>query len=194
MPQTELGYRRRNTLRYEGYDYTTPGAYFVTICERYGRCVFGQVVDQLMILNPLGQLAAQCLVDFGERHADIKIDASVIMPNHAHILLWLHADLEQNGQSVKVHKERKFGDAVAGSLSALMGGYKNSVTQRARNQGLIPQGFLWQDNFHDYIVRGEQDLERIRSYIHANPARWLADQLHPNAPPNQFNRTWPRVP
>ena len=61
MPQTEFGYRRKNTLRHKSFDYTTAGAYFVTICERYGRSVFGQVVDQVMVLNPLGKIAEQCL-------------------------------------------------------------------------------------------------------------------------------------
>lgn len=191
MAQTELGYRRRNTLRYTGYDYTTPGAYFVTLCERYGRCVFGQVVDQTMVLNPLGQIAQEAIAGLAERHRNLLVDTAVIMPNHSHLLLWLQADPEQP-QAIATHKERKFGDAVAGSLSVIMGAYKSSVTQQAQNQGLIPKGTLWQDNFYDHIVRGADELERIRSYIRANPARWLEDQLHPDAPPNQFNRAWAR--
>ena len=202
MPQTEKGYRRRNTLRHVGYDYTTPGAYFVTICAYHGRCIFGQIVDQTMVLNPLGTIASDCLADFAKRHAAlVRLDATVIMPNHAHILLWLKADSEQP-DAVATGKSRKFGDAVAGSLSTLLGGYKNSVTQKAENRGLIPSPPLWQDNFYDHIVRHNHasdqvmqsplGLERIRSYIHTNPARWLEDQLHPDASPNQFNRTWSR--
>ena len=193
MPKTEFGYRRRNTLRHEGYDYTKAGAYFVTICERFGRCIFGQIVDQEMILNPLGKVVAKCLFEFGERHPEIWIDVFVIMPNHVHILIWLKPNPEQIDEMATRSKERTFGDAVPGSLSALIGGYKNSVTQQAINQGLIPKSF-WQDNFHDHIVRGNQELERIRSYIVTNPNRWFEDQLHPDAPPNQFNRTWRRKP
>ncbi len=57
MPETELGYRRRNSLRYKGFDYTSAGAYFVTFCVAGGRCALGQVLDQTMVLNPLGQVA-----------------------------------------------------------------------------------------------------------------------------------------
>lgn len=202
MPQTEKGYRRRNTLRHPGYNYTTPGAYFVTICAYNGRCVFGQIVDQTMVLNPLGELAADCLADFAERQATlVRLDASVIMPNHAHLLLWLKAD-PAYPDAVATGKARKFGDAVAGSLSTLLGSYKSSVTQKAINRRLLPSPPLWQDNFYDHIVRNNHasarvvenslSLERIRSYILINPARWLEDQLHPDAPPNEFNRTWPR--
>ncbi len=192
MPQTEFGYRRRNTLRYAGYDYTMPGAYFVTICERYGRCVFGEIVEQTMVLNPLGKIAENCLTEFANRHPEIALDAVVVMPNHLHLLLWLAPDPEQVDGEPTPPKERRFGDAVANSLSVLIGGYKGSVTQKARNQGLILKSALWQNNFHDHIVRSDQELERIRSYIHANPARWLEDQLHPDAPSNRFNRTWRR--
>jgi len=202
MPQTEKGYRRRNSLRHPTYDYTTPGAYFITICAHNGRCIFGQIVDQTMILNPLGQLVADCLADFAERQtALVRLDASVIMPNHTHLLLWLKAD-PSHPEAVATGKARKFGDAIAGSLSTLIGSYKNSVTQQAINRGLWPSPPLWQDNFHDHIVRDTHasdrlvenslSLERIRSYIQANPARWLKDQLHPDAPPNEFNHTWPR--
>ena len=191
MPRTEFGYRRRNTLRAVGYDYTTPGAYFVTICERYGRCVFGQVVDQIMVLNPLGKIAEECIAGLAKRHANLTVDATVIMPNHGHLLLWLKANPEQPAAAAS-NRQRKFGDAIAGSLSVIIGGYKSSVTQKAQTQGLIPAPPLWQDNFYDHIVRGETDLERIRSYILANPARWQEDQLHPDAPPNSFNRVWSR--
>jgi len=47
---------------------------------------------------------------------------------------------------------------------------------------------LWQRNYWEHIVRSEADLDRIREYIENNPARWEEDQLHPDAPPNPFNR------
>jgi len=153
--------------------------------------VFGQVAEQTMRLNPLGQIADACIAALTKRHPNLIVDTSIIMPNHGHLLLWLKADPTQPG-AVPSQKKRKFGDAIAGSLSVIIGGYKSSVTQRAQNRGLIPKGILWQDNFYDHIIRTEDELERIRSYIRNNPARWDEDQLHPHAPPNQFNRTWIR--
>jgi REP element-mobilizing transposase RayT len=47
---------------------------------------------------------------------------------------------------------------------------------------------LWQRGFWDHVIRDEADLNRIRTYIQMNPARWQTDQLHPDAPPNRFNR------
>lgn len=187
MPHTNKGYRRRNSLRHPHYDYTRPGAYFVTICQYRRHCVFGTVVDQTMILNPLGQLATDCLTTFEVRHTSVTIDTAIIMPNHVHILLWINCDPGKISTNIKP-KEGKFGDAIAGSLSTLMGAYKGSVTQLARNRSLWARSPLWQDDFYDHIVRNEDELARIRDYIVNNPARWHEDQLHPDAPTNPFNR------
>jgi hypothetical protein len=53
-----------------------------------------------------------------------------------------------------------------------MRSYKAAVTRAAR-RGPLP-GFCWQRNFHDRVVRDADELARIRHYIQANPAAWLA--------------------
>ena len=187
MSQPPNQSRNRKSIRYDGYDYTSPGSYSITICTHKGKSMFGQIVDSTMILNPLGEIANQCCIDFGEKHPLIRLDIHQIMPNHAHILFTI---LERATAAPSEPKARKFGDAIAGSVSSYMGGYKNAVTQRAKNQGLIPGPPLWHGRFWDRIVRNEIEFERHRNYIETNPARWLQDQLHPAAPPNKFNSEW----
>ena len=191
MPAAPLGYQRRNSMRYPGYDYTQAGAYFVTFCVLRGRMLFGAIHDHEMSLNPLGQIAAACWVEFAKRHPEVLVDAYVIMPNHVHVLLWILIDSGKVRAGAPV-KARRFGEAIAGSVSTLIGAYKGAVTQNAANQGLMPQDKLWQRGFWDNIVRGEQDLHGIRDYISTNPARWIDDQLHPDALPNRYNRAWQR--
>lgn len=189
MPFTLRGYQRRNSLRHPKYDYTNAGAYFVTICAHQGRSLFGQIAEQTMILNRLGQIADIAWREFADRHPETMLDQFVIMPNHVHVLLWLTESSTVDSQQDE-EKQRKFGDAIAGSLSTLIGVYKGAVTQKASHEKLIPGPPLWQRNFYDRIVRNESELQRIRNYIETNPARWIEDQLHPAAPPNQFNQTW----
>ena len=50
----------RHSIRLEGYDYSQPGAYFVTVCTRERECLLGEVVNGKMRLNPLGKMAAAC--------------------------------------------------------------------------------------------------------------------------------------
>jgi putative transposase len=35
----------RRSIRLKGYDYSQPGAYFITICTQDRACLFGEVVD-----------------------------------------------------------------------------------------------------------------------------------------------------
>ena len=46
-----------------------------------------------------------------------------------------------------------------------------------------PGNKLWQRNYWEHIIRNETELQRIREYIHNNPARWQEDALHPDQPP-----------
>lgn len=174
--------RRRNSLRHSHHDYTRPGAYFITICAHKGISIFGRIVDAAVDLNPLGQIAHQAWLDLPSRHHHIDVDPFVIMPNHVHALIWIRVEGPTTGTA------REFGKAVAGSISTLVNAYKVAVTKTAINAGLIPGPPLWQGNFYDRIVRDERELANIQEYIRTNPARWLDDQLHPDAPPNSFNQ------
>ena len=171
MTTPPSGYRRRNSLRHPCHDYTKAGAYFVTFCAHQGRSIFGQVIDRKMVLNPLGQIAEDAWQKFANRHANVTVDVYVIMPNHVHVLLRLVQDPDIDNQD-STPKTRAFGDAIADSLSTLIGAYKSSVTQPARRAGLAPGQPIWQRNFYDSIVRNEAGLQRIRDYIRANPVRW----------------------
>jgi hypothetical protein len=57
---TPLEPPRRRRLRLPGYDYSTEGAYFVTVCARDHRCLFGMVIDGEMHLSRLGELVTAC--------------------------------------------------------------------------------------------------------------------------------------
>jgi REP element-mobilizing transposase RayT len=46
----------RRSIRLKGYDYSQPGAYFITICTQDRACLFGEVVDGEMRLNDAGQM------------------------------------------------------------------------------------------------------------------------------------------
>ncbi len=51
---------RRRSIRIPGYDYSQPGAYFITLCTEKRRCVFGDVVDCGVKLNAAGSSVSQC--------------------------------------------------------------------------------------------------------------------------------------
>ena len=187
MPHTPRGYRRNNSMRHPHFDYTSAGAYFVTICVSQRICLFGSITDGVLCLNELGWIACDTWGTLAKHHPDFELDAFVVMPNHVHALLWLQR--RNDGQALPESTTgREFGGRAAGSLSVLVGAYKSAVTQQAKLRRVLPVPVLWQRNFYDNIVRNDDALSQFREYIQQNPARWCEDLLHPAAVPNRFNR------
>jgi REP element-mobilizing transposase RayT len=51
----------RKSIRLKGYDYSTPGYYFVTVCTNDRRCLFGEIIDEVMMLNDAGRMVESVL-------------------------------------------------------------------------------------------------------------------------------------
>ncbi len=77
------------STRLDDYDYSQPGAYFVTICTHNRMMMFGDVADGEMGLNSLGEVVAETWQALPDRYAGIGLDAFVVMPNHVHAILFL---------------------------------------------------------------------------------------------------------
>ena len=80
---------RRRSIRLKGYDYAQAGAYFVTICTQNRECLFGDVVDGAMRLNEFGEIVRLTWEDLPNHVANIVLDAFVVMPNHAHGIIFI---------------------------------------------------------------------------------------------------------
>jgi hypothetical protein len=83
----------RRSIRLKGYDYTQPGAYFITICTHGRECLFGEIIDGEMHLNEAGQIVVQSWQDLPNHVPNVQLDAFVVMPNHVHgiIIITDHA-------------------------------------------------------------------------------------------------------
>ncbi|WP_416675233.1 transposase [Egbenema bharatensis] len=77
----------RRSIRLKGYDYSSSGAYFITICTCDRLCWFGEIVDEEMQLNQLGQVVANAWQWLAIQHSYIELDEWIVMPNHFHGIL-----------------------------------------------------------------------------------------------------------
>jgi REP element-mobilizing transposase RayT len=66
------------------------------------------------------------------------------------------------------------------SLSSFIGGFKSSVTKRIKSICDHPNPVIWQRNYHEIIVRDENQLNQIRQYIMNNPQKWDEDPEKPD--------------
>jgi REP element-mobilizing transposase RayT len=86
MPYDPQKHHRRS-IRLKGYDYTQPGAYYVTLCTEARQCLFGDVVKGEMRLNSLGHIAFTCWQAIPAHFPHVELDAFVVMPNHLYGIL-----------------------------------------------------------------------------------------------------------
>jgi putative transposase len=84
----------RRSIRLVGYDYSRSGAYFITICTHHRECIFGEIVDQAMNYNELGNIALLHWQNLAIHHPNIEIDESIVMPNHLHGIMIVHESLK----------------------------------------------------------------------------------------------------
>ena len=81
---------KRKRTRLKGYDYSTPGAYFVTICTHNREPLFEieNVGNDLRVVPPeQNRIIHKWLKETQNKFDNIKIDKYVIMPNHIHIIV-----------------------------------------------------------------------------------------------------------
>jgi putative transposase len=80
----------RRSIRLKGYDYTRPGAYFVTFCTQNRACILGEIVRGDMRLSPIGQIAHNFWSMVSDHFPNIEVDPFIVMPNHVHAIITIH--------------------------------------------------------------------------------------------------------
>lgn len=169
MPYNPQVHHRRS-IRLKNYDYTQEGAYFITLCTKNKRCIFGDIKQGEIKLNLLGTIARDYWQEIPQHFPHINLDVFVIMPNHIHGILWIVQKIKPEEQP------RSFGKMIPGSIPCVIRSYKGAVTKKI-NQIWHQKGIssVWQRNFYKHIHQNEQSLETIRNYIINNPLNWEND-------------------
>ena len=161
----------RCSIRLKGYDYTQPGAYFVTICTHQRRCLFGDVVGGEMRLNELGDFVWATWHDLPNHVPHVQLDAFVVMPNHVHGIIIIR-DVGAGSEPAPTTKRH--------GLPEIVRQFKTFSARRINRRRGTPGQPVWQRNYYEHIIRHEESLNRIRDYILTNPLRWNLDRENPN--------------
>ena len=163
----------RRSLRLQGFDYRSAGAYFVTICTSERLCTLGAVVDQAVDLSREGAIIQEVWRSLPDRFAGGETDAFVVMPNHVHgVIVLAGAQFTASNQSCEAKRSPMLGEVVRT--------FKAASTRLIRASG--SEGFAWQRGYYEHVVRNEIDLQRVRDYIEANPSFWEEDPENPAVP------------
>ena len=163
--EKELPQRKKNRL--ENYDYSSCGAYFITICTKDRKNIFWDkeqpnfVGEDIILppdsvrLSPYGKIAEEAIKAIPEHYSHIELLQYVIMPNHIHMILFIPCD---NGRMI----------SSPTSILTAVGQMKRYVSKKVSTA-------IWQRSFHDHVIRDKNDYEKIAKYIYENPIKWQYD-------------------
>lgn len=157
---------QRKHPRLAHYDYSTAGAYFITICTHNRRCLLSRIAGQDLgaaevHYTAYGEIAEKQLLLLEQRYPSLKIDQFVIMPNHIHAILIL---------------EEAAGASPRPTIADIVCAYKSLTTRACK--AVRPVEKLFQTSFYDHVIRGQEDYAEIAEYIVNNPKQWELDKLY----------------
>ncbi len=149
---------KRKQIRIENYDYSAPGAYFVTICTaNREKCLWGACRGELcspdkVPLSEVGLIVEKEIATMNETYDAVSVDKFCIMPDHIHLLLVIHADVDGRTQ-------------FAPTISRVVKQFKGSITKQIGRS-------IWQKSFFEHGIRNQQDYDEIWAYIENNPMKY----------------------
>ena len=156
----------RRSPRFPSFDYTTAGAYFVTVVTQDRERLFGHVSEATSKtqLNDVGTMIERWWNELLAKFPSVLLDEHVVMPDHFHAIVLLQCSPCLAARPV--------------SLPTVMHWFKTKTTgeyfRRVRSDHWPRvRGRLWQRSYYDHIIRSEEELLEIRSYIECNPGALL---------------------
>ena len=165
--------RERKQLRLANYDYSSEGAYFVTVCVEGRRHLFGQVckgdpcgrppIPPYTELSQFGRFAEEEILRLTQIEG-ISVPSYVVMPDHIHLLVQFDRATAR----------------VAPTLGQVIGGYKSRVFRSCLTlckQENIILGKLWQRGYYEHVIRNREDYLSCWDYIANNHAKWAETQV-----------------
>ncbi len=156
---------KRKDYRLKNYDYSSPNAYFITICIKDRNPILWSHISYDNVgaaigrpvsyeLSPYGKVVDSAINNISTFYPKINVDKYVIMPNHIHLILSIH-------------------EKPAPKISTVINQMKGHVSKQI---GFSP----WQKLYHDRIIRDEEEYLNKWQYIEDNPLKWNEDEDYVN--------------
>ena len=151
---------KRKPTRLKGYDYSTPGAYFITVCVKDRKQLLSKIVGDDVYIVPQNNLSKYGMVcdkyinNINIKYENVLVDKYVIMPNHIHLIVFLNGTMRASSPTK--------------NIETIIRSFKTMVSKEIGYS-------IWQRSYHDHIIRGEKDYQKIWEYIDTNVLRWKKD-------------------
>ena len=168
--------KHRKLNRLNEFDYSSNGYYFITICTKDRKEYFGNIIDNKMVLNNIGEIVKTCWLEIPNHFPNVELDKFQIMPNHVHMIIIMNNKSPVGNKNIcsLQNNNMPWQTKLSGSLSSVIRGFKIGVTKicRINHKNFV----IWQKSYYDHIIRTEYSLYFIRQYIRDNPLNWETDR------------------
>ncbi|GAB1352045.1 hypothetical protein MASR1M12_07760 [Erysipelotrichia bacterium] len=184
--------RERKLLRLAGYDYTAPGAYFITACVHGRKNEFGIIENGVMQLNEYGLIVEQQWKWLFDQYDYLKTGEYCVMPNHFHGIIQITVGNGRDRSLRDGDRSLRDGDRFPRdcdrslhrggkikSIPELIGAFKTTSSKLIHIAG--NNKFKWQKSYYDVIIRDDESFCRISEYIRNNPKHWDNDAYRHHA-------------
>ena len=198
------GEKRPSMLRRRvGHDYQSRRVYLITVTVEDRRPLLGHLVGNAeapdgsaeaprVELSPLGERVRDCWLGIEQRDRNIKVLATMIMPDHLHGILFVQNPIDVHlGMIIKGFKAgcnqayRELLPSLA-ATSSLLQQQGPSMLQQCCSKGnskgasLLPLGYLFARGYNDHILEGAGELDRWFAYLRDNPRRLALKRAYPD--------------
>jgi putative transposase len=179
----EARFHNRRSIRLRGYDYTAPGAYFVTMVTHRRTQLFGEIAGGEMRVNEWGEIAADCWLAIPDHYDHVGLDEFMVMPNHFHGIIVISENETKMAYPVGAGSPRPYATDIPRveptrplpTLGQIVAWCKYQCAKYINAARGTPAAPVWQRNYWEHIIRNDAELARIRMYIRNNPIRWGMD-------------------
>ena len=168
----------RKSVRLKEFDYSQPGAYFITIVTKNRQSLFGKVINGKVQLNPIGLIVQEEWLSTPRIRQDVELGEWIIMPNHLHGIIILK-DIVGARSPVPLpdpYQIERFGKPTSGSIPTIIRSIKATTTKRINLYRTTPGQEVWQRGFFEHVIKNDQDYQNHATYILTNPERFGIDK------------------
>ncbi len=151
---------KRKHPRLKGYDYSSNGSYFITVCTVDRKCVLGHISSRksiesvpAVVLNDAGKTAKKYIDGISAVYPDVILENYIVMPNHIHMLITLCDNP----------------DGKKSDISQIIKAYKRLTSKEIGYQ-------IWQESFYDEIIKDDLHFQNVWEYIEYNACKWEDDK------------------
>lgn len=177
---------RIESNRWQNWDYSSNGAYFITICVENHENILGKIENETMILSEYGNIVKLEILQISTYFSGVIVDEWVVMPDHLHIIIVLNnvGNTDNMGNTVETIHELSLQSNNELSpqqyqqqrrqmiIPKIIGKFKMK-TSKQMNIYRNTQGHKnWQSDYYDRIIRDYTEHQLIKKYIINNPKNW----------------------